>query len=189
MNSKKIKAVNLFIIVAVIEMVGITGFVGFKVFGLSKNIRKLNDENVVLHQKIESANTIESLKSDLATTNDNFAKTTAFFFDDNSLLAFLKALSNNASKYGISVNSVSFGNIGIALDANPPIKTLPVTLQISSSYDGLDNFLKYLETFNKYIIENSVSFTSGEKANTSVSITFYVITQSTDRWTYTGEVP
>ncbi|MGC9125499.1 MAG: hypothetical protein ACP5GW_05170, partial [Caldisericaceae bacterium] len=75
MNSKKIKAVNLFIIVAVIEMVGITGFVGFKVFGLSKNIRKLNDENVVLHQKIESANTIESLKSDLATTNDNFAKT------------------------------------------------------------------------------------------------------------------
>jgi len=188
-KSKKIKTINIFLIIVIIEIVGVIGFLGFNVFTLTKNIKKLDNATIILHQKIDNANTIESLKADLSKTNASINDIEAMFFDDKSLLNFLKGLSSDALKFGIDINTISFGNIITVQDTAPSLKALPISLNVSSGYDNLANFLKFLETHNRYIVENSVSYSTGEKANTSINITFYVRTASVDRWTYKGDMP
>ena len=100
------------------------------------------------------------------------------------MLNFLKGLSSDALKFGIDINTISFGNLTTVQDTAPPLKALPISLNISSGYDNLANFLKSLETYNHYIVENSVSYSATGKANTGINITFYIRTASVERWSY-----
>jgi len=183
-KKNKIRFINVFILIAIIEIVGVVGFLGFNMFTLTKDIKKLNSETLILHQKIDSANTVESLKTDLSKTNASINDIEAMFFDDKSLLNFLKGLSSDALKFGIDINTISFGNLTTVQDTAPPLKALPISLNISSGYDNLANFLKSLETYNHYIVENSVSYSATGIANTGINITFYIRTASVERWSY-----
>jgi Tfp pilus assembly protein PilO len=186
-NQKSIR--KTLTIVVVVEIVCVLAFAGYKVFSLTRTTMNLNRETQTLQQKIELAATYNDLETELSKTNADIATFKNTFFDDDTLLLFLRNLSDNALKFGVYINSVSFGGLTPAADSTPPILTLPVSLTVACDSKGLSNFLTYLETYKNYIVEDSVSFSTTAKSGTSINMKLYVQTSSSEKWSYMGGEP
>ncbi len=187
---KKQKAIRRTLtIVTVVEIICVLAFAGYKIFSLTRTTRNLNRATQTLQQKIELAATYNDLETELSKTNAEISTYKNTFFDDDTLLLFLRNLSDNALKFGVYIDSVSFGGLTPATDSTPPILTLPVSLTVTCDSRGLSNFLTYLETYKNYIVEESVAFSSTSKSGTSINMKIYVQTADSEKWSYTGGKP
>lgn len=176
-------------ILAVVEMVCVLVFAGYEFFSLTVTTGNLNRETQTLQQKIELAATYNDLETELSKTNADIVTFKNTFFDDDTLLLFLRNLSDNALKFGVYINSVSFGGLVPVVDSTPPVLALPVSLTVVCDSKGLSNFLTYLETYKNYIVEDSVAFSSTAKSGTSINMKLYVQTASSEKWSYMGGKP
>jgi Tfp pilus assembly protein PilO len=196
-RNKKIKKLGVFFTIVILEMILVAGFIGYKGYLIGKNTKLLHSKTKVLEEKTTLAlvaNNLENQKKEKETLIENDKKA---FFDDMSLMKFLRNLYNTALVYNLSINSISFNKLQDAANTNPPIKILPINLSITfDDYDNIVKFLAYLEK-NKFSLKPdyiSISNSSQLKeslpsvrkssAASSISITIYVQTNSTEEWSY-----
>ncbi len=191
-KNKRINKLGIFFTVAIVEMVLVAGFFGYKTYLFIGNMKILNKETVVLKQKTANAAVAVDIERENEKVVQEMSGLKDKFFDDTSLLYFLKDFATIASAYGISINSIGFGGLQKVADTVPPIKGLPVNMSISGSFDSLIKFLSYLEKYKYFVVPENLSAggisETGRKARgMSISLTFYVQTLSKGAWSYGGK--
>lgn len=195
-KNKKINKLVIFFTIAIVEMILVAGFFGYKTYLIIDNMKALNRETVVLKQKTAEASVAVDLKKENEKTLAEAKELKDRFFDDTSLLYFLKDFSVVANKYNISINNISFGKLKEVADTTPPIKGLPVNMSMSGSYDNLIKFLSYLEKYKHFVVPGSLSVSNVSQIksqlvrktnNISVSFVLYVQTPSEGVWSYGGK--
>ena len=195
-KNKKINNLVIFFTVAIVEMILVGSFFGYKTYLIISNMKTLNRETTVLKQKTASASVAIDLEKENEKTLQEIKELKNRFFDDKSLLYFLKDFSVVANRYSISINSMSFGKLEKVSDTEPSIKGLPVNMSVSGSYDNLIKFISYLERYKHFVVIGDLSISNvsqiksqlGRKANNiSISFIFYVQTSSEGSWSYGGK--
>ncbi len=202
-ENKKTKGLALFFTLAILEMVIVGSFYGFRIYQIASTSKALKKSSRILKEKTAEAEVASLLEKQEQEKITEIKKLESEIFSDNTLFAFLKNLDKTAKAYNLGVQSISFGEIKNLTNTKPPVKELSINIEMSGqNYDSLINFLSYLENKGYTIKPNSVSFNGSfsnnpggmqSKANRSIkkqiSITFtiYVQTNSETRWYYGGE--
>ncbi len=198
-KSKKANKLVIFFTIAILEMAAVGGFIGYKSYLIGKNVKILHKKTAVLAEKTALAQVANDLEIQKTEKETAIEKNKKLFFNDISLMDFLKNLYGTASVYNLSINSISFSNLSDAASTNPPIKLLPVNLSISGTqYNDIINFLAFLEKKGYSLKPNTTSINtssrikdislSGTKSRTAISLSFtvYVQTNSSGGWSYKG---
>lgn len=176
---------RVFITIAVVEIVLVVLAISYLGILLTKKAGELNAKTQELQNLVQSVNTIESLKSEIKSEDENLTKLKSKFFNDESLLSFLKTFCSKANSYNIEIFTMEFGTLSPVLDTSFPLKKLPVSISMRGSYRNLTNLLKYLETNKEHIEEINLNFSN---ETVLINIVFYVQTNSLDRWVYEGVI-
>ncbi len=176
---------RVFITIAIVEIVLVISFISYLGILLTKKAGELNAKTQELQNLVQSVHTIETLKNENEKENENLTNLKSKFFNDDSLLTFLKNFCNKANDYNIEISTIEFGTLSPVLDSTPPLKKLPVSISMRGSYRNLTNFLKYLESNKEHIEEIDLNFSN---ETVQMNIVFYVQTNSLDRWVYEGVI-
>jgi len=182
----KVSKARIFVAVIIIEIVAVLGIAAFSGYTIFKNIRTTDKIGIEVKQKLELVQTISSLQKEISDTTSSISNERKVFFDDDTLMRFLKDIYNTAKQKGVVIEEVKFGMLGTAASLNPPVKTLPISLSVSGSYKNLQNFLYFLESFSKTISISRLSFSSSG-VSSQIECVFGVITNSPEQWIYKGE--
>ncbi len=198
-RNKKINKLAVFFTISILEIVSVAGFIGYKSYLIGENVKTLHKETATLQEKTALAQVANDLEQQVSEKESEIEKDKKLFFEDVSLMNFLKNLYGTASVYNLSVNSISFGGLKDAVNTNLSIKMLPVSLSIvGNKYDDIVNFLSFLEKKGYSVKPNAISIrnsreikkplSAGGKAGAAVSLslTIYVQTNSTGGWSYQG---
>ncbi len=193
---KKSNKLKIFFTVSIVEMLVVAIFFGYIFYELASKSKELHKKTVILQQKTELAQVANDLENQKLQIEKQIIIEKGKFFNDNSLMSFLKNLSDIASAYGLSLDGISFGKLKQEASLNPPVMLLPVSVSLSgNSYDGFVKFLAYLERQGYSIKANSVSVLPGARnlnnrksgGNVSASFVIYVETFSENKWSYGGK--
>lgn len=179
------KLANTFVWIALVEVALIILYAGYLVFNLGYKSRELSVKTAELQQLVETSKTIETLKSQIEKEKANLLDAYSSFFNDDTLLLFFKNFQDVCGNNGVNLTRISFGTLSVALDGSPPIKTLPVQINFSSNYNSVIRLLEYLEQYKMHIKEVNLTFNGSDG---SLDLTFYLLTNSADRWVYEGKV-
>ncbi len=202
-ENKKTKGLALFFTLAILEMVIVGSFYGFRIYQIASTSKALKKSSRILKEKTAEAEVANLLEKQEQEKSTEIKKLKSEIFSDNTLFTFLKNLDKTAKAYNLGVQSLSFGEIKNLTNTKPPVKELSINIEMSGqNYDSLINFLSYLENKGYTIKPNSVSFNGSfsnnsggmqSKANRSIkkqismTLTIYVQTNSETHWYYGGE--
>ncbi len=192
---KKNNKLKIFFTVSIIEILVVAVFFSYIFYGLMSKSKELHKKTVILQQKTALATIANDLENQKLQVEKEITAEKGKFFNDESLMSFLKNLSDIAHTYGLSLDDISFGGLKQEAGTNPPVMLLPISVSFSgNSYDGFVKFLSYLEKQGYPIKANSVSILTRSdssknhkpKGNVSASFVIYVETQSKEKWSYIG---
>ncbi len=202
-KNKKTNGLALFFTLAILEMVVVGSFYGFRIYQIASTSKALKKSSRILKEKTAEAEVASLLEKQEQEKSTEIKKLKSEIFSDSTLFTFLKNLDKTAKAYNLGVQSISFGETKNLTNTKPPVKELSLNIEMSGqNYDSLINFLSYLENKGYTIKPNSVSFNgsfsnnSGSmqaKANRSIkkqismTFTIYVQTNSETHWYYGGE--
>jgi Tfp pilus assembly protein PilO len=192
---KKINKFAVFFTIIILEMVIIGGLLGYKLYYITKDLKLLNNDTVILQEETAKAQLANKLREEKTQTEQEIVRNRDEFFDDKDLLYFLKDFATVAKQYNLSVDTIRFGKLKAVSDTRPPIKELPINLSIKGNYDDLVKFLNYLEKYKHFtkptdLSAGAISKIPGIKVgeskagSISISLSFYVQTNSEDMWSY-----
>ena len=192
---KKSNKLKIFFTLAIIEMLVVASYFGYMGYEIITKSKELHKQTTILQEKTAFAQVSNDLKEQKLQLEKKIEEAKLGFFDDKSLMKFLKSFNSIANTYGLRINSISFSRLSTGANVKPPIMLLPISVSITgSSYDGFVNFLTYLEKKGYTITPNTVSISSAVSSiqntakarGTSVnaSFTIYVQTASTGKWSY-----
>jgi len=185
-NKEGRNKVNLFVLVAVIQMIIVLVIISYMSFLLVTKSRELNAKTQQLQQLVQTSNTVEALKKNIEEGNKEINSLKGYFFTDDTLLAFLKNFCDAARSKGMDITNITFQELSTKIETTPPVKALPVQINLSGSYNSTIQFLKYLEQNKEKIEEIELNYMSG---TLSLNLVFYVQTNSSPRWVYERSVP
>ncbi len=196
---KENKSLKIFFTLAILEMFIVAAILGYFAYGIVSTSGKLRKRTSVLEQKTELAqvaNDLENQKAEVETEIKNVRKR---FFNDQSLMVFLKKVDHIASAYGLSIEKISFGRLKTGDNPNQSVAILPVSISVKGGdYDSVVKFMSYLEKQKYSMKPNSVSlnYVSSRKASikeqgtmADISFSVYLITFSKDVWSYGVKLP
>ncbi|MEF3244493.1 MAG: hypothetical protein K6343_00705 [Caldisericaceae bacterium] len=177
--------IRFFIIVVIVEIILVISIISYLGILLTKKSGELSAKTQELQDLVQSVHTIETLKNENEKENENLTNLKSKFFNDDSLLTFLKNFCNKANIYNLEIFTMEFGTLSPVVDTSPPLKKLPVSISMRGSYRSLTNFLKYLESNKEHIEEIDLNFSND---TVLLNMVFYVQTNSLDRWVYEGAI-
>ena len=192
---KKSNKLKIFFTLAIIEMLVVASYFGYMGYGIITKSKELHKQTTILQEKTALAQVSNDLREQKLQLEKKIEEAKLGFFDDESLMAFLKSFNSIANAYGLTINSISFSGLTVGANVKPPIMLLPISVSITgNSYDGFVNFLSYLEKKGYTIKPNTVSVSStissmrstpkAKGTSISASFTIYVQTTSTGKWSY-----
>ncbi len=194
-KNKKVNKLAVFFTISILEIASVAGLFAYKGYLIGKKSEVLHSETKILQEKTAIAQVANDLEKQKTEKENKIKQARAAFFTDQSLMDFLKELSNIAGVYNLHINSISFGGLKNMANTTPPIQLLPVNISISGkNYNDIVHFMSYLEKkgyslkFNNLSVGEFQSIGSGgsrsNATNLSVAITIYVQTNSKGKWSY-----
>jgi len=192
-NISKPNLPTLLFLIAFLEMALVISFAGYKLYCLAKYTSILRVKTIELQNRTEIADTVNILNDEKKKLEGQLIDEKRYFFTDAALLQFLKDLEPKAGNYGISVNSISFGNLVSVSESLKDLKTLSISFSMTGSYNGIVRFVESIENSRPIAKPNQISFSLSNVKSPegpgmiNTSILFPVETRSSDKWFFQGE--
>ena len=194
-KNEKVNKLAVFFTISILEIASVAGLFVYKGYLIGKKSEVLHSETKILQEKTAIAQVANDLEKQKIEKENKIKQAQAAFFTDQSLMDFLKELSDITGAYNLYINSISFGGLKNMANTTPPIQLLPINISIAGkNYDDIVHFMSYLERkgyslkFNNISIGKFESIGSGgsrsNATNLSVAITIYVQTNSKGKWSY-----
>src|SRR3989339_938720 len=141
-----------FLISIGVTLVVMLGLVGLIIYPALRQINQIkvdiSNEKDKLERKLNLGLNLKNIQRDLASIENEIGQLDHIFIAENHELEFITTLENLASKNQIMLNINP--DFTITKEDSTKIKTIPVQLNISGSYNQILKFLQDVETLPYY---------------------------------------